>query len=88
MDETEVFKKALKTAFIKEILPQQLVDKKIINERDLNINEQGKIKFSSYTIFETSHGQETIENLVTYLASELADVKVELWLKEQSNKKG
>ncbi|MGB9856363.1 MAG: hypothetical protein ACPLKS_07485 [Caldisericum exile] len=83
MDETEVFKKALKIAFIKEILPQQLENEGILKKEDFHLNEKGEI-----TLPKSQQRLEIFYNLVKYLTSELASVKADLWIKQQSNKKG
>jgi hypothetical protein len=86
MNEKEVFKKALKTAFLKEILCKQLVEAKIINEDSIYIDNEGKITLNK-NLFQTGHGQDTIGKLINELASRLADVSVELRLKTEKDKK-
>jgi hypothetical protein len=91
MNETEVFKKALKRAFVNQILVQQLIDNKLLwNKKDINMDNEEII-----TLDETfkkrilnKENIETIGGLIKELVSELADVSVELWLKTQTDKKG
>jgi len=87
MSENIIYKEALKKAFLKEILCKQLVEAEIINEDSINIDNEGKITLNKI-LFQTGHGQDTIDKLINELASRLADESVELWLKTQTDKKG
>jgi hypothetical protein len=87
----EIYKNALKRAFLKEILLQQLVKDKILRNQeplDLKINDEGKIVFTSSLLFQTLQGQKQIEKIINYLAEKLASKEIELWLKTQTDKKG
>jgi DNA-binding MarR family transcriptional regulator len=90
MNKKEVYEKALKTAFLKEILIKQLVEKGIlknIEPLDLKVDDKGKITFTSRILFQTPQGQEAIEKIINYLAEELASKEAELWLKTPTDKK-
>jgi hypothetical protein len=79
MSENIIYKEALKKAFLKEILPQQLENAKILRKEEIFVDDE--ISFSKPL------GQVTIMSLINYLAKELASAKADLWIKTQTNKK-
>jgi len=85
MNKTEAFKKALKTAFLKEYLPQELSEDVA---KYLSINDKGEITFKDSSLFQSQKGLSIIHKLINELASKWADESVELWLKTQTDKKG
>jgi len=84
MNKTEAFKKALKAAFLKEYLPQELSEDVV---KYLDINDKGKITLKPSS-FQSQEGLSIIDKLINELASKWADESVELWLKTQTDKKG
>jgi len=90
MNETEVFKKALKRAFVNQILVPQLIKKQLLrSEGDLYTDDKGNINLQGFLkqCLQSSEGIK-ISELIRDLVSELADVSVELWLKTEKDKKG
>jgi|YelNatPaOPRAMG01_1025707.scaffolds.fasta_scaffold251067_2 hypothetical protein len=91
MNENIIYKKALKRAFINQILVPQLIDNKLLgNKKDISMDDEEEITLDE-TFKKRILNKENIEiigGLIKELVSKLADTSVELWLKTQTDKKG
>jgi hypothetical protein len=90
MNENIIYKKALKRAFINQILVPQLIDNKLLgNKKDISMDDEEEITLDE-TFKKRILNKENIEiigGLIKELVSKLADTSVELWLKTQTDKK-
>jgi hypothetical protein len=86
-EETKRIRETLKIAILKG-LPEKLFNNKVIKNKEvITISDKGKMWFEGFSRFGRAEDIETAISIIGYLATELAEKEIDLWIESQYNQK-